>query len=75
MTEKRRREIFSQEVITTGDIAEMFGVCPSTASQKMQEIKRHGDRLGIKGKIHIEDYINWVHPADIGRYINGEVAV
>ena len=57
MTEQRRKEIFSKETISTHEIAELYGVCLATASGIMQRIKRNGDRLGLRGKIHINDYL------------------
>lgn len=58
MSFQRREEIFSKDYITTQELQELLGFAnlPS-ASQKMSEIKRvTGDRLGIKGRIHTEDY-------------------
>lgn len=61
MTYARREEIFSKDYITTKELQELLGYAnlPS-ASQKMGEIKRKvGDRLGVKGKIHTEDYFEF----------------
>ena len=47
MTYAEREAIFSKEYI-------------STASTFLQTIKRRvGDRLGIRGKIHIQDYLDF----------------
>ena len=61
MTYARREEIFSKDVITTKELQEILGYTNETdASKKMQEIKRVvGDKLGIKGKIHTEDYFEF----------------
>ena len=59
MTYARREEILSKDYITTQELQELLGYAnlPS-ASAKMSEIKRVvGDRLGVKGKIHVEDYL------------------
>lgn len=61
MTYARREEIFSKDYITTKELQELLGYAnlPS-ASQKMNEIKRVvGDKLGVKGKIHTEDYLRF----------------
>ena len=61
MTYARREEIFSKDYITTKELQELLGLCDeSCASKKMGEIRRVvGDRLGIKGKIHTEDYFEF----------------
>lgn len=61
MTYVKREEIFSKDYITTHELQELLGYTSlPQASQKMQEIKRTvGDRLGIKGKIHTEDYFEF----------------
>jgi hypothetical protein len=61
MTYARREEIFSKDYISVGELQELLGYTQQThASIKMQEIKRVvGDRLGVKGKIHTEDYFEY----------------
>lgn len=62
MTYERREEIFSKEVITLQDFCELYSLSKGAASVKMREIKRKvGDRLGIQGRLHIEDYLAWVN--------------
>ena len=69
MTEARRREIFSQEAISTKDLQELLGVCKSSASTIMGDIKAVvGDRLNVKGKILVEDYLKWVDTQHPERY-------
>ena len=61
MTYARREEIFSKDFLDTHELQEILGFAnlPS-ASKKMSEIKRVvGDRLGVKGKLHIEDYLEF----------------
>lgn len=61
MSYKRREEILSKESIHYTELAELFGIAESTACSKMEEIKRVvGDRLNIKGRLHVQDYIDWV---------------
>ena len=61
MTYARREEIFSKEAITTGELQELLGFNNlSDASSKMTEIKHVvGDRLGVKGRLHIADYLEY----------------
>ena len=57
MDYKRREEIFSKESISTRELQEIFEIAMlANASLLMTKIKKAtGDRLGIKGKIHIEE--------------------
>ena len=68
MDYKRREEIFSKDYITTRELKELLGFTDvSAASQKMMQIKRTvGDKLGVKGRIHTEDYFRFfdIHPND-----------
>jgi hypothetical protein len=68
MDYKRREEIFSKDYITTQEIQELLGFkSQSQASQMIMQIKRVvGDKLGVKGKIHTEDYFAYfgVQPKD-----------
>lgn len=58
MTYEEREAIFSKEALNNEDIQKLFGVCRTEATNIMNEIRRKtGDRLGVKGKIHIEDYL------------------
>ena len=72
MTYERREEIFSKEVITLSEMEELLSLSKSAASLKMKEMKRKvGDRLGIIGRIHIQDYIDWLElekDAHLDRY-------
>lgn len=62
MNYKRREEIFSKEVITLDEMAELLSCDKSTACVKIKDMKRKvGDRLGISGRIHIQDYLNWLN--------------
>lgn len=58
MTYEEREAIFSKEALNNEDIQKLFGVCRTEATNIMMRIKRKtGDRLGVKGKLHIEDYL------------------
>lgn len=58
MTYEKREEIFSKDYITTQELQDLLGYKNiASASEKLTEIKRVvGDRLGVKGRIHTEDY-------------------
>ena len=61
MTYERREEIFSKEVITLSEMEELLSLSKPASSSKMTEMKRQvGDRLGINGRIHVEDYFAWL---------------
>ena len=69
MTYERREEIFSKEAISTPEMAELLGVSQSEASVKIKEMKRRaGDRLGIKGRIHVQDYFEAMRITELERY-------
>ena len=61
MTYARREEIFSKDVITVAELQEIMNFTNrAKASQKLNEIKRVvGDRLGVEGKLHLEDYFEF----------------
>lgn len=57
MTYEQREAIFAKEVITLTEMEMLLDCSKSTACQAIQAMKRRvGDRLGIQGKIHIQDY-------------------
>ncbi len=61
MDYRKREAIFSKEVITLEEMAQMLSVSLGTASVKMKEMKRKaGDRLGIQGRIHVADYLAYM---------------
>lgn len=74
MTYARREEIFGKDYITTHELQELLGFTHlSGASQKMNEMKRAvGDRLGVKGRIHTEDYIEFFN-IKTDRYKKSEI--
>lgn len=69
MNYEKREEIFSKDALSNNDFMELFGVCKSEASKIMTEMKRVvGDRLGVQGKIHVEDYFEFFQIRDRTRY-------
>lgn len=72
MTYEEREAIFAKEAITLQDFCQLYSLSKGAASVKMNDIKRQvGDRLGIQGRLHIEDYLAWVnlHSATPERYV------
>lgn len=60
MTYEEREAIFAKEALDKRDIMALFDVCTNEASKIMQQIKRKtGDRLGVKGKLHVQDYLDY----------------
>ncbi len=56
---RTRTEILSQEVLCNKDIQELLGVGQTTASSIFSCIKKSKDRLGLAGKVHIQDYYDY----------------
>lgn len=67
MTKQDREDIFSKDYLTANDISLLLGVDVQTAYAKIRDIRRKTDRLGIQGKIHVQDYIDYYH-LDVTRY-------
>ncbi len=68
MTYAMREEIFSKEYLSIEDIQELLGLHYQDAARTMRNIKRRTDRLGIRGKLHVQDYLAYFQiPPD--RYV------
>lgn len=65
--EERRKEIFAKEILTIADLEKLMGMSYQMAARFMREIKRKSDRLGIRGKCHVQDYID-AYALDAKRY-------
>lgn len=60
MTYEEREAIFAKEALNNEDFQALFGVCRTEATNIMMAIKRKtGDRLGVKGKLHVQDYLDY----------------
>lgn len=60
MTYEDRERIFAKEYISTRDLVALYDIDESTASTLLTTIKRRqGDRLGKKGKLHVQDYFDY----------------
>jgi hypothetical protein len=74
MTYARREEIFSKEYLSIKDMQELLGMKYQDAAKTMRDIKRRTDRLGIRGKIHVQDYLDYFKiPPD--RYVKPKEGV
>ena len=69
MTFKEREEIFSKEYLNIKDIQELFGIDYNASAKLIRQIKFKYDRLGIQGKIHVEDYFEYFNITDRQRYV------
>ncbi len=67
MTRQDREEMFAKDYLTASDISLLLGLDIQTAYAKIRDIRRKNDRLGIQGKIHIQDYIDYYN-LDMSRY-------
>lgn len=56
MTYARREEIFSKDIITIDELAELLDTNYQEAARAMRNIKRRFDRYPHLGKLHVEDY-------------------
>lgn len=60
MTYAEREEIFSKEALDVNDMMKLYGISVNSASALMVKIRtKVGDRLGIKGKVHVQDYLDY----------------
>lgn len=61
MTYEEREAIFAKEALTNTDVCKLFDVKPPTATKYMKQWKRvAGDRLGMEGRIHVQDYLDFM---------------
>lgn len=68
MTYAKREEMFSKDYLSIEDIQELLGLHYQDAARTMRNIKRRTDRLGIRGKLHVQDYLDYFQiPPD--RYV------
>lgn len=68
MTYAEREKIFSKEVLTTAEIAQLLDMTLPQASTIVTSIKRKSDRLKMRGKVHVQDYLDYFKIADLTRY-------
>lgn len=69
MTYEEREAIFAKEVLDLDDVMTLFDISRNEASRLMNAIRlKVGDRLGIKGKLHVEDYLLYFDIPSADRY-------
>lgn len=73
MTYEEREKIFSKDYLTIPDVQALLGLTYQCAAKMIRQIKFKFDRLGIQGKLHVEDYFEYFNIADRQRYIKQEV--
>lgn len=59
MTYAEREAIFAKDYLTIADLCALLGLTYQMAAKRMRDIKRKTDRLGIQGKIHVQDYLDY----------------
>lgn len=73
MNSVNREEIFSKDYLTIRDMEILLGTTYQVAARLIRQIKFKTDRLGLRGKIHIEDYFDYYNITDRQRYLKQEV--
>ena len=74
MTYSEREQIFSKDYLTIVDMQELLGLSYGDAAKVIREIKRKSDRLGIQGKVHVQDYLDYYELA-VERYKKANVGI
>ena len=60
MTYEEREQIFSKDYLNVDDVMKLLGTDKSTAYKTIKRIRLNSkDRLGVNGKISVEDYIDF----------------
>lgn len=59
MTYEKRHEILSKDALSIEDMMELLGLNYHMAAKTIREIKFKSDRLGIQGKVHTQDYLDY----------------
>lgn len=75
MTMQERQEIFAKEYLSNEDLCKLYDLLPPHASELMNDIKKNlviGKnrelRLNMRGKLHTQDYLDWIGAPTAGRY-------
>lgn len=58
-TYEEREKIFSKDYLTIEDVEALLGLQYQDAARVIRNIKRKTDRLRIRGKIHVQDYLDY----------------
>lgn len=68
MTYAEREKILAKDYLTIADIQELLGLSYQDAAKTIRNIKRRTDRLKLRGKIHIQDYLDYFD-LSVDRYV------
>ena len=67
MTMQERQDIFAKEYLSIEDICKLYDLLPPHASELMGKIRKKLTigmnqelRLDIRGKLHIQDYLDYI---------------
>lgn len=67
MTMEERKAIFAKEYLSIDDICKLYDMLPPHASEFMNEIRKKLTigmnrelRLKMRGRLHTQDYLDWV---------------
>lgn len=74
MTYSEREQIFSKDYLTIADMQELLGLSYGDAAKVIREIKCKSDRLGIQGKVHVQDYLDY-YELPVERYKKANVGI
>jgi hypothetical protein len=78
MTYAEREKIFSKEVLTIEDFMLLYDLGYDKSSELMRDMRRsiklkNGLRVDIQGRLHTQDYLDYLKIPSFERYIKGEV--
>lgn len=59
MTLEQRNSIFAKECLTISDVMLLFSLSYDAAEKLIRDIKRKSDRLHLRGRVHIQDYLDY----------------
>ena len=59
MTYQEREQILSKDVLTINELCKLLGCNYQLGARKMREIKYKHDRLHERGKLHVQDYLDY----------------
>lgn len=59
MTIEQRNNIFAKECLTIADIELLLSLSYDAAARLVRDIKRNSDRLHLRGRVHVQDYLEY----------------
>jgi hypothetical protein len=78
MTYAEREKIFSKEVLTIEDFMLLYELGYQKASELLKDMRRsiklkNGLRVDIQGRLHTQDYLDYLNIPSFERYVKGEI--